>query len=318
MTLGIHHITMIAGDAQQNVDFYAGTLGMRPVKVSVNQDDPGTYHFFYGDATGTPGSGITYFPYPGGRQARLGSGMVGEIRLAVPKGSIPFWQARFAERGVAHVLDVDAFGAEGLRFVDPDGLDLRLVETEVEAGTPWNGMLVPADKAVLKSMGATLLTATATGNGLDSKTGSFIEKHLGFTVAGEAGNTRRYVGQDGSYVDVEVDRARPFGSGGHGGVHHIAFRVATFEEQKEIHAKLVEAGAHVSDLIDRLWFRSIYFREPGGVLFEIATDGPGYTADESADTLGRKLSLPDWLEPRRAAIEAGLPVIKWPAAEAVR
>lgn len=307
---GIHHITMIASDPQANLDFYAGTLGMRLVKVSVNQDDPGTYHFFYGDATGKPGSDLTFFPYPGGRRAQSGNGAIEQIRLLVPVGATEFWIDRLAAAGVDTRTETDRFGQKMIGFSDPDGLSLALVEGG-EPGEPWADMPVPASTAITRSIGVSLPTGAALPEG-SSRTGAFLERHLGFRLVGQEGPTQRWQGADGSYVDVTADRSRPFARGGHGGVHHIAFRAKNFDEQKEARVRLLKDDSSVSELIDRLWFRSIYFREPGGALFEIATDGPGFAADEPIESLGSTISLPPWLESSREAIERSLPKIERP------
>lgn len=303
---------MIAGEPQPNLDFYSGLLGMRLVKVSVNQDDPETFHFFYGNATGAPGSDLTFFPYRNARQGKLGPGMVSRIDLLMPKDSLDFWRNRFAEFAVHWDETVDRFGVPGIDFRDPDGLNLRMIEGAEGPGGSWDGMPVPAEFCFLRTIGVEIAAFPQIMDGKSSKSGSFIEAHLGFEMQEDDHEIARYNAADGSYVDIVRSDALERGIGGAGTVHHVAFRAENDAEQAEAHVKLVAANANVSPIIDRLWFQSIYFREPGGVLFEIATDGPGFTKDEAFENLGTRVSLPPWLEPQRERIEASLPRIQLP------
>lgn len=311
-TNGIHHITAIARDPQQNVDFYVKVLGLRLVKRTVNFDDPGTYHFYYGHANGAPGTILTFFPWPGARQGRPGVGATGATAFAVPPDALSFWADRLRERGVA-VGDIEVrFGEEVLPFSDPDGLPLELVGSPGAQGhSTWLDGTVLQRHALRGFHSATLWEAHPT------VTEDVLLNHLGFERVGQEGERTRYqvsAGGPGTRIDILV---RPDGTparGGAGTVHHIAWRAADEAEQLAWLADLRARGLNVTEVQDRQYFSSIYFREPGGVLFEIATDGPGFTLDEGPDMLGTALRLPPWFEPERAAIEAQLPPITVPGA----
>ena len=312
MIHGLHHVTAMAGDAQRNLDVYAGILGMRLVKRSVNQDDPGTYHLFYADATGAPGSDLTFFPF--GAEAIRGSAGVGvapEVSLAVPPGSLGYWEARLVQHGIGVGPQETRFGEPTLCFTDPDGLAVALVESAA-GGMPWDRSPVPAAYQV-RGLHAARLTERVL-----APTERFLTEVLGFERAGAEGGWQRYrlgSGGSGRLIDLRIDEAAPRGQFGAGVIHHLAWRVPDGATQLAARAALDAAGRHPTDVIDRFWFRSVYFREPGGTLFELATDGPGFAVDEDAAQLGERLVLPPWLEVHRAAIERQLPRLKLPAQE---
>ena len=300
---GVHHITAIAGPAQENLDFYAGVLGMRLVKRSVNQDDPGTYHLFYADAEGHPGSDLTFFPWAQDAPPRLGYGLAVEVGLEVPEGSLGYWGARLARYGTT-VAAVDVrFGEKVLAFADPHGLRVALVEGRaLRTFTPWDGSPVAGDRQIRGLFGAQIWERDS------APTRTFLTSVLGFQVlAQERGWTR--FGFHGSAGVVDVREAPDARSGGWGvgAVHHLAWRVDDEAHQLDVRTRIEADGEHATAVIDRFWFKSVYFREPGGVLFEIATDGPGFAVDEDASHLGEALVLPPWLEPTRAVIEGALP-----------
>ncbi len=300
---GIHHITAIAGDPARNLTFYRDVLGLRFVKKTVNFDDPFTYHFYFGDTVGTPGTILTFFPWAGARPGRLGSGLIEAITFSVPPGALSFWRERLAQAKVAVSERARMFGEAGLRFADPDGMLLEFVES-AEAGTaqPWSRE-VPADVAIRAFHGAAERVRDA------GPTDRFVREVLGFTLLGEEGGRRRYrPGSSGIGVfDLIVDQTASPAQGGRGTVHHIAWQTADIEANNRWRERLTAAGANVSPLMDRNYFHSIYFREPGGVLFEFATRGPGFAVDEPAESLGSALKLPAQYEEHRARIETVLP-----------
>jgi len=309
---GIHHITAISGDAQENLDFYAGVLGMRLVKKSVNQDDPGTYHLFYADADGHPGTDLTFFPFRFSAPGKLGVGLGIEISLAIPDGSIDYWRQRLSEHGVK-LGDEEARRRERvLTLSDPHGQQLALVETADEREfAPWPRSPVPADKQVRG------LHAVRVWERDLALTASFLTDVLEFTSYGEENGWHRYgVGGGGSGKHIEIRELpdTPRGSWGVGTMHHVAWRVADESVELKVRERVAKAHRRPTEIIDRFWFKSVYFLEPGGVLFELATEGPGFTADEEPEHLGEQLVLPPWLEPQRQAIESALPVLR-PAAE---
>ena len=309
---GIHHVTVIAGDAQQNLDFYAGVLGMRLVKRSVNQDAPDTYHLFYADAAGTPGTDLTFFPWPAMEPARLGIGSIVEVPLAVLPGSLTYWRQRFEESGVTVGETETRFGETTLPFSDPHGLRLALVETGDERPfVPWQRGPVPPQFQVRGMHSVTLWEREV------APTETLLAR-LGFSLTGDENGRRRYGvdgGGSGKIVEVRELPNERRGRWGTGGVHHVAWRTNDVPEEMTVRAEVEGSGLHPTPLIDRFWFQSVYFKEPGGVLFELATDGPGFGVDEDMDHLGEQLVLPPWLEPDRAAIEAGLPPLTLPQGE---
>jgi glyoxalase family protein len=298
---GIHHISCITGDAPANVDFYVGVLGMRLAKKTVNQDDPSVYHLFYGDEHGSPGYDLTFFEYPGARPGRAGAGMVHRIQLRVADAAaLDFWAERLGARGVAVERD-DA----SLRFADPEGLGLELV-VDASGDEPLLAQSadVPAEHAIRGFAGVRAY-------GDPALTSPVVEDLLGFQAQGDGEWEVRGSRRGGTYVidPAPVERGIP----GAGTVHHIAFAMEMADEDGW-HSRVTRAGQHPSPLIDRFYFHSIYFREPGGVLFELATMGPGFTADQPAEELGSTLALPPFLEPHRAQIEAVLTPLPDPRA----
>lgn len=304
---GIHHVTAIAGDAQRNLDFYMGPLGMRLVKVNVNQDDPGTYHFYFGDESGSPGSILTFFPHAGGYTGKKGAGQASAVGLAIPSGSLDFWIDRLAAEAISFDMPGDRFGERMISLSDPDGLTVELIESEDADGVPgWAGGPVLEAHVIRGIHSVTLEHASGHGD-------AFLGEQMGFlSVAEEYGRVRYRTGTGvGSIVDVVPNPT--IGRVAVGSIHHVAFRVAGSDGQQEWLRYLGgQDGIHTSGIVERAYFRSLYFREPGGVLFEIATDGPGFTIDEELEELGSGLCLPPWLESRRAEIERVLPPIRYP------
>jgi glyoxalase family protein len=308
---GIHHVTALAGDPQANVDFYAGVLGLRLVKKTVNFDDPGTYHLYYGDEVGRPGTLLTFFPWPLARRGQLGAGQVTTTSMEVPEGSLGYWSERLRQHGaLAGGPRRRGEDEEVLRAVDPDGLELELVaHAGGSAAQPWEGGPVPAEHAISGLFGVTLTEWNA------DRTAEMLTETLGFRLHSEAGERSRFVvgeasggaGRIGSRLDLLAQPAAARGRISRGTVHHVAWRVAGDAEQRDWHRRLSERGLHVTPIMDRQYFHSIYFDEPGGVLFEIATDPPGFATDESVAELGSGLQLPPWLEPSRAEIALVLP-----------
>jgi len=294
---GIHHITAIAGDPQRNLDFYTEALGLRLVKRTVNFDDPGSYHFYFGDNIGSPGTIMTFFPWPGARRGARGSGQVTTVSFAVPRNSMAFWKERLR---AAHVIAEEIegrFGCNALRFLDPDGLQLELVASANEES--------PSERAIRGFAAPTLEVRNP------EKTEKLLTEILGFEFVAEENNRRRFRGS-GSNSSAEIDLVSSeagFGQIAAGTVHHIAFRAADDDEQLKVREQLAARGPNVTPVIDRQYFHSIYFREPNGILFEIATDGPGFLIDEPADALGETLKLPPIYESKRNEIERVLPTI---------
>jgi glyoxalase family protein len=309
---GIHHVTAIAGDPQPNVDFYTRVLGLRLVKLTVNFDDPGTYHLYFGNDRGTPGSILTFFPWSGVRRGTVGTGQVTATAFAVPQGSLGFWRDRLVDHG-AHADESARFGEPVLRVADPDGLHLELLESAAaDPGAAWAGGGVPGAHAI-----GGFHSATLSEEGYE-QTAQLLQETMGLSFVGSEGNRFRYAAGGtgpGAIVDILcAPDGRPGRLGG-GTVHHIAFRTPDDDAQQAWRQLLVRGGYNVSPVMDRVYFHSIYYREPGGILFEIATDPPGFSADEPAEHLGERLMLPPWLEARRAAVEAVLPPLTRSAAQ---
>ena len=300
---GLHHITAIAGPAQENLDFYAGVLGMRLVKRSVNQDDPGTYHLFYADAEGRPGSDLTFFPWAEMAPPRAGYGLAMEVDLEIPHGSATFWAERLKRYGTTAAAPETRFGHPVLAFTDPHGLNVALVETPAgRSFTPWDESPVAPQHQIRGLFGAQVWERDA------AVTANFLTSVLGFEpLAAERGWTRYGFKDSAGVVDLKNAFEARRGAWGVGSVHHLAWRVDDEEHQALVRARVEAGGADPTPVIDRFWFKSVYFREPGGVLFELATDGPGFAVDEQAAHLGEALVLPPWLEAQRAAIERALP-----------
>lgn len=307
---GLHHVTAICGDAQENLDFYAGVLGMRLVKKTVNQDVPGTYHLFYADGEAHPGTDLTFFPWPDLPPAKRGHGVGAEIALAIPPRTIEYWSERI-ERYGARVLDSERrHDDRAITFADPHGQPLALVETAEEREfAPWRDSPVSPERQIrgLQSVRAIVREL--------SPTTTFLTDVLGFRYAGEENGWHRYgVGSGGSGAHVELCEVRDSqrGAWGVGIMHHVAWRVPDEETQIAVRERVAAARRRPTEVIDRFWFKSVYFLEPGGVLFELATDGPGFTLDEDVSELGEHLVLAPWLEPRRAEIERGLQPLSAP------
>ncbi len=311
---GLHHVTAIAGPAQENLDFYAGLLGMKLVKKSVNQDDTGTYHLFYADAEGHPGTDLTFFPWHQAAPARPGHGLASEVALAVPAGSLAWWSARLEHYGTGVGGPMARFGENALHFADPHGLEVALVETGPTPGrsfTPWDSSPVPAERQVRGLHGARLRERNL------GPTTAFLTEVMGFHHVGSEGGWHRYAladGGSGSFVDLAEAPDAPRGFWGIGSIHHLAWRVDDEAHQAAMRQRVEAAARRPTPVIDRFWFKSVYFTEPGGVLFELATEGPGFGVDEDPAHLGESLVLPPWLEPRRSEIEAALPPLKAPHA----
>jgi glyoxalase family protein len=299
---GFHHVTGIAGPAQPNVDFYTGVLGLRLVKRTVNFDDPGTYHLYYGDALGRPGTILTFFPWERAVPGRVGAGMPSAVALSAPAGSVDAWMGRFADRALDFDAPRERFGDPVLPFMDPDGLTLELVAHDgAEADGPLGEHGIGGVHSVTLALRNPPTSAWV------------LTEVFGWEEVGEEDGRLRFgpPGATEGFIDLVPTDAT--GRAAAGTVHHVAFRVRDDAEQEVWRERLREAGLIATEVKDRQYFRSIYFREPGGVLFEIATDGPGFTADEDTDALGTALQLPPWLERRRPAIEARLPALTFPS-----
>ncbi|MGH2521205.1 MAG: ring-cleaving dioxygenase [Anaerolineales bacterium] len=308
---GLHHVTAIAGDAQENLDFYVGVMGMRLVKKSVNQDVPDTYHLFYADGVGTPGTDLTFFPWPDMGPVRLGVGFTVEVPFAVPMGSLAYWQERFEKERVTFGEVERRFGETVLPFQDPHGLQLALVETDASRQfVPWEaGPVPPAHQ--LRGMHAVRLWER------DLKlTEMLLTQVMGFEHLGAESGWHRYGvegGASGKLVEVKELPGERRGQWGVGGVHHVAWRVNDSAEELALRERIEAVGLKPTPQIDRFWFKSVYFREPGGALFELATDGPGFDRDEDRAHLGEQLVLAPWLESQRNEIEAALPPLTMPS-----
>jgi glyoxalase family protein len=307
--MSIHHVTAIAGDPVKNLSFYARDLGLRLVKKTVNFDDPSTYHFYYGDETGSPGTILTFFPWTNAPAGRRGAGETRQTAFRVPLRSIGYWTRRFIERGIPYQTPEKRFGQSVLPFTDQDGMALALVgiaDAENEPG--WSNEDIPSEHAIRGLQGVTLLLDSA------QKTAAILTDVFAFREVAREGSVIRFAAASDvkdSVVDIYEAPGVLRGHQGRGSVHHIAFRAADDLQQAQMTEKLIRThGRHPTEQKDRKYFRSIYFREPGGVLFEIATDIPGFAVDEPVEALGRDLELPNFLEPRRKEIEGVLPVLE--------
>ena len=308
--LGIHHVTAVASDPQRNVDFYVRVLGMRLVKQTVNFDAPDTYHLYYGDEQGTPGSVLTFFPWPGAPRGRRGAGQATVVSCSIPEGSLGYWKQRLESLGLEVQEAVSRLDEEALSFHDPDGLVIELVaHASPPAMSPWGDSPVPEQHQVRGFYGVTMTESS------HDQTAAMLTDTLGFRLVDEAGSRYRFdvaEGGPGRRVDVVADPTAPRGLVAAGTVHHVAWRAPDDDTQAAWRGQLAGTGVDVTPIIDRNYFHSIYFREPGGVLLEVATDPPGFTIDEPLLELGRKLRLPPWMEPNREQIEAALPGLKLP------
>ena len=311
---GIHHITAIASDPQRNLDFYAGLLGLRLVKRTVNFDDPGTYHFYFGDEVGNPGSILTFFPWPGAHRGRQGPGQAAVTSFAIAPGSVGFWIERMVRYGIpyegpaAHPIGA---GEQVISFKDPDGLLLELVATEAAEARPAWGEApgIPSQRAIHGFHAVTLWVEQG------EETTQVLIHTLGFRAVGEEGSLRRLsIGDGGPGTIVQVRATGGFvqGVGGAGTVHHVAWRVPDDASQLALRARIRSAGLDPTPVIDRNYFHSVYFREPGGVLYELATNLPGFAIDEPVERLGERLMLPPQYEPDRSRIETVLPPVHLP------
>ena len=304
---GLHHVTAIAADPRENVAFYTDVLGLRLVKRTVNFDDPGTYHLYYGDTSGSPASILTFFPWRGVPAGQVGTGLTTATAFSVPPSSLGWWQDRLSSLGVDADAPVDRDGTEVLALRDPHGLVLELVASSGDHRSGWDGAAAVPDEHAVRGLHSVTLTEAVT-----EPTQRLLTEMLGMSLFEENGDRSRFAmadGEAGALVDVAGSTGRRGVQAG-GTVHHVAFRVPDRATQENWRRQLVAAGLHVTDILDRQYFTSIYFREPGGVLFEIATDTPGFTVDEPLLTLGRTLKLPPWLEPDRAQIERALPALE--------
>lgn len=305
---GIHHITAIAGDPKRHVAFYSRALGLRFVKRTVNFDDPGTWHLYYGDEVGSPGSALTFFLWENVPEGKHGAGEAQEIAFAIPEGSVEFWKQRLLDKGVMAEVSPPRFGETVLAFSDADGHKLELVASKAAAAAPgWGGGEVPAEHAIRGFHGITLELRSA------ERTARVLTEIFGFEPQGEAGTRRRFLSKDGPFgrvVDLRVTPGLAHATQGTGSVHHVAFRAAGDREESEMRGRALKMGLQPTEQVQRFYFRSVYFREPGGVLFEIATDDPGFTADEAKDQLGSHVMLPPWYEQHREKIEQALPPLE--------
>lgn len=302
--LGLHHVTAISNSAKQNHHFYTDVLGLRMVKKTVNFDDPGTYHFYFGDEQGTPGTIITFFPWEGIGKGRNGAGMVTHTGYSVPKGSFSFWKERLEKQGIS-TTENEIFGEKVLSFNDPDGMQLQLIiPNKEDSRSPWTTNDISSEVAIRGFHNVTLTLRSA------DATSKVLTDILGYSVVKQEGNRYRFetdtIGT-ANIIDIIESPNAPYGNNAAGTNHHIAFRVKDDNILMQIREKVVEAGLSITPKIDRDYFFSLYFREPGGVLFEIATDNPGFTVDESLEELGSKLKLPTQYEKMREQIESVLP-----------
>ncbi len=309
---GIHHVTAIAGPPQENVDFYVGVLGLRLVKRSVNQDDPGTYHLFYGDAVGSPGTELTFFAWPRAPRGRVQAAQIAVVALAIPPESLGFWRDRLESHGVRVRGPETRFQDEVLLFDDVDGLAVELVAGPGTAHRvlwqPWERSPVPLEHQIRGVHAVTIVERDV------APTVPFLTERLGFASVAEHGDRHRLVSGQGSggFVDLVIQPDAEIGRGGAGTIHHVAWRTPDDVGHAAWHAAIRGSRTSISEIINRFWFKSIYFHEPGGALFEIATDGPGFAADEPVESLGSRLVLPPWLEANRTQIEATLLPIRVP------
>jgi len=311
-TSGIHHVTAIAGEPQRNADFYVGLLGLRLVKKTVNFDDPGTYHLYYGDGGGNPGSIMTFFPWPGAPLGLQGTGQLTVTSFSIPAGSLGYWTERLVGHGVRFEKPTQRFDETVISFADPEGMRLELIAASDDAREPWEDGTVPAEHAIRGFHHVSLSERDP------ARTAKLMTDALGFRQVDEGAGRLRFeagAGGPGNLVDVVDGSGESRGRMGVGTVHHVAFRAADDDTELAIRERVTALGYNVTPVLDRNYFRSIYFREPGGVLFEIATDPPGFAVDEDPAELGAHLKLPPWLEPRRDRIESVLPPLRVPAGE---
>ena len=304
---GLHHVTAVARDPQRNIDFYRNVLGQRFVKRTVNFDSPDTYHFYFGDEAGSPGSILTFFAWPNMRRGIRGNGETNALAYNVPAGSLGFWQEHLKQNGITPKPIEKRFGEDVLAFDDPDSMRVELVETASAAPVRfWEAGPIPQAYALQGFHSVTLWLDEV------EPTADLLTKNMGYRAAGNESDRYRFVGDSnvsGPIVDIVHRPGKTPAGFGAGSIHHIAFRVPTDEKQLEYQNSIRAAGFRVTEVMDRSYFHSIYFRELGGVLFEIATDTPGFALDEPVESLGESLKLPEWFEPNRVAIEQSLPPV---------
>jgi glyoxalase family protein len=313
---GLHHVTAIASAAKENLRFYKSVLGLRLVKTTVNFDDPGTYHLYYGSYEGAPGTILTFFPWQGAVRGRAGSGMTSATAFQIPPGTIDAWMERFADLAIDFEAPVERFSEAVLRLRDPDGLPLELIESAAASVLPVHEAAANSTTGIPPEIAIRGFHSVSLCVSGYEQSARLLTDVFGYRYVGQEGERFRFESGDetqgpGRFLEILCQpdvfvRGKP----GAGTVHHVAFRTRSDEEQLEWREKLIEFGLNVTPVLDRNYFHSVYFREPGGVLYEIATDPPGFTADEALDHLGESLRLPSWLEPRRDIIEARLPVLR--------
>ena len=304
--LGLHHVTAMASDAQKNVDFYAGILGLRMVKKTINFDAPEVYHLYYGDSEGSPGTLMTFFPYPGMVRGRKGTGQMTVTSFSIPEGSMGYWTERLARFGIDHTTPRQRFGSEEfIYFEDDDGLGLELVAVSGDNRDGFNYGHIPEKHTIKGFYGVTL------NQQRHERTAEFLTGMMDHQLLAEENGLMRFSPSHGAgtLVDVLAMPDGQMGRGGSGTIHHVAFATAGDDTQLEVRERLSSAGVHVTPVVDRQYFRSIYFREPGGVLFEVATNPPGMAIDEDIEKLGEELKLPPWQESSREIIESNLQTI---------
>jgi glyoxalase family protein len=312
---GLHHVTAIASDPQRNVDFYRNILGQRLVKRTVNFDAPDTYHFYFADEIGNPGSVLTFFAWPEMRRGVRGNGETNAVAYNVPIGSLNFWQEHLERNGMTHHPIEKRFGENVLAFEDPDGMRLELVETDnLPKIKFWEEGPIPREHALHGFHSITLWLEEV------QSTAELLTDQMSYRPLAQEENRHRFVAESGApghFVDLIEGPDKMRARLGVGSIHHIAFRTPNDEQQLQYQTLVRHAGFNVTDVLDRSYFHSIYFRERGGVLFEIATDTPGFAIDEPVDALGETLKLPEWFEPNRTAIEESLPTIELKSIEKV-
>lgn len=305
---GLHHVTTIAGEAQRNVDFYTDVLGLRLIKKTINFDAPDVYHLYYGDEAGSPGTIMTFFPYGRLPRGRKGTGQLTYTAFSIPTASLSFWIDRLNEHHIAFAGPYKRFNETYVRFEDFDGMGIELIANDDDTRTGWTSGPVPAAFAVRGFHTVTLNEANP------DATVKLLTESMDYSLVAEESGRFRFAAQTGKkpggFVDIQHAPGELRGMQGAGSVHHVAFATDNHETQVAIRERLIDNGFMPTEILDRNYFKSIYYREPGGVLFEIATNPPGFAVDEPVESLGKELKLPEWYEPRRAQIEAGLPPIE--------
>jgi len=305
---GIHHITVIAGNPQDNYDFYTQPLGLRMIKKTINFDAPDVYHLYYADEKGTPGTVLTFFPFPNATRGKRGTREISIVSFSVPSASLNYWIDRFAKLAIEFDVSSKKFGYDYITLFDPDGMKIEIVaDPNADMIEGWDNGDLPKEHSIRKFFGATFNLNKAT------ETEKLLSQIMGMSFIKSENNIKRYSsGKDESlcFVDIIENENGNYAVSSAGSVHHIAWRTANDEEQINWRNKFLQAGYHPTEVVDRNYFHSIYFREPGGILFEIATDQPGFMVDETFESLGTELKLPPWYESKRKTIESGLMLIK--------